>query len=147
MRALVKANVKTRVLVVDDHQPFRRLVCSILQAQGNLQVVGEAQDGVEAVRQAELLQPDLVVLDIGLPGLNGIEVARQISKIASVARIIFLTQECSPDVVKEAFAVGAQGYVVKAQAGAELLAAVAEVSNGSKFVSSGIDGDSKPRMA
>jgi DNA-binding NarL/FixJ family response regulator len=143
----VKTNVKTRVLVVDDHQPFRRLVCSMLQEQGSVEVVGEAQDGLEAVRQAELLQPDLVVLDIGLPGLNGIEAARQISKVASVAKIIFLTQECSPDVVKEALAVGAQGYVIKAQAGAELLAAVDAVSHGSKFVSSVMDGAGKPRTA
>ena len=82
MRAPVKTNVKTRVLVVDDHEPFRRFVCSMLQEQGSVQLVGEAQDGVEAVRQAELLQPDMVLLDIGLPGLNGIEAARQISKVA-----------------------------------------------------------------
>ena len=108
-----------------------------------MQVVGEAQDGLEAIRQAELLQPDLIVLDIGLPGLNGIEAARQISKVASVARIIFLTQESSPDVVKEAFTVGAQGYVIKAKAGAELLDAVDAVSHGRKFVSSGMDGAQK----
>jgi DNA-binding NarL/FixJ family response regulator len=147
MKAPVKTNLKTRVLVVDDHQPFRRLVCSMLQERGSLQVVGEAQDGMEAVRQAKLLQPDLVVLDIGLPGLNGIEAALQISKVAPAARIIFLTQECSPDVVKEAFSVGAQGYVIKASAGAELLAAVDAVSNGSKFVSSGVDEGGKPRKA
>jgi DNA-binding NarL/FixJ family response regulator len=143
MTASVKTNAKTRVLVVDDHQPFRRLVCSMLQEQGSVQVVGEAQDGLEAIRQAELLQPDLIVLDIGLPGLNGIEAARQISKVASVARIIFLTQESSPDVVKEAFTVGAQGYVIKAKAGAELLDAVDAVSHGRKFVSSGMDGAQK----
>ena len=143
---LVKTKVNTRVLVVDDHQPFRRLVCSILQQQGSVQVVGEAQDGLEAVRQAELLQPDLVVLDIGLPGLNGIEAARQINKVAPVARIIFLTQESSPDVVKEAFTTGALGYVIKAQAGAELLAALDAVSHGSKFVSSGMDRAGKPPM-
>lgn len=147
MRAAVKTNVKTRVLVVDDHQPFRRLVCSMLKEQASVQVVGEAQDGLEAVRKAELLQPDIVVLDIGLPGLSGIEVARQISKVASAAKIIFLTQERSPDVVKVAFAVGAQGYVIKAQAGAELLAALDAVAHGSKFVGSGIDGPDKPRKA
>lgn len=147
MRAPVKTNVKTRVLVVDDHHPFRRLVCSMLQEHGSVQVVGEAQDGLEAVRQAELLQPDLIILDIGLPGLNGIEAARQISKVASAARIIFLTQECSPDVVKEAFTVGALGYVIKTQVGAELLAAVDAVSHGSRFVSSGMNGTGRPRMA
>lgn len=143
----VKTNVKTRVLVVDDHQPFRRLVCSMLQEQGSVEVVGEAQDGLEAVQQAELLQPDIVVLDIGLPGLSGIEVARQISKVAAAAKIIFLTQERSPDVVKMAFGVGGQGYVIKAQAGAELLAAMDAVVHGSKFVSSGIDEPDKPGVA
>jgi len=112
-----------------------------------VQVVGEAQDGVEAVRQAELLQPDLVVLDIGLPRLNGIDAARQISQVASAARIIFLTQESSPDVVREALTVGAMGYVIKAQAGADLLSAVDAVAHGRTFVSSGMDGSGKPRTA
>ena len=140
-------NVQIRVLVVDDHEPFRRLVCSMLQEQASVQVVGEVQDGLEAVRQAELLQPDLILLDIGLPGLNGIEAARRIGKVASAARIIFLTQECVPDVVKEAFRLGAWGYVIKARAGAELLAAVEAVSHGRTFVSDGLDGGGKPRMA
>jgi DNA-binding NarL/FixJ family response regulator len=104
-------NVQIRVFVVDDHEPFRRFVCSMLRRQASVQVVGEVQDGLEAVRQAELLQPDLIILDIGLPGLNGIEVARRIGKVASAARIIFLTQECAPDIVKEAFSLGAWGYV------------------------------------
>jgi DNA-binding NarL/FixJ family response regulator len=110
-----------------------------------MQIVGEVQDGLEAVRQAELLQPDLILLDIGLPGLNGIEAARQIRKVASAARIIFLTQECAPDVVKEAFSLGAAGYVTKARAGAELLAAVDAVSHGSDFVGGGLDGCGRPR--
>jgi DNA-binding NarL/FixJ family response regulator len=139
-------NVQIRVFVVDDHEPFRRFVCSMLRRQASVQVVGEVQDGLEAVRQAELLQPDLIILDIGLPGLNGIEVARRIGKVASAARIIFLTQECAPDIVKEAFSLGAWGYVIKARAGTELLAAVEAVSNGSTFLSEGLDGGGKLRM-
>ena len=111
-----------------------------------MQVVGEVQDGLEAVRQAELLHPDLILLDIGLPGLNGIEAARRIGKVASVARIIFLTQECAPDVVKDAF-LGAWVYVIKARAGADLLTVVEAVSHGSTFVSEGLDRGGKPRMA
>jgi DNA-binding NarL/FixJ family response regulator len=101
----------------------------VFDASGaSVQVVGEVPDGVEAVRQAELLQPDLIVLDIGLPGLNGIEVGRRIRKVAPATRIIFLTQEGAPDVVKKAFSLGASGYVIKARARAELLVAVDAVS-------------------
>ena len=75
-----------RVLVVDDHEPFRRFACSTLAKRRNLQVIGEASDGLEAVRKAEELQPDLIVLDIGLPTLNGIEVARRIRSYALNAR-------------------------------------------------------------
>ena len=144
---LVESNPQIRVLVVEDHEPFRRFVCSKLQEQANFQLIGEGQDGLEAVRQAEALQPDVILLDIGLPGLNGIEAARQIVQVASDARIIFLTQESSADVVREAFRLGAWGYVIKARAGAELLAAVEAVSQGKQFVSDGLDGHTKPGIA
>ena len=71
------ANSVARVLVVEDHEPFRRFICSVLQAKSGLQVVCEVSDGLEAVEKAEKLQPDLILLDIGLPGLNGIEAARR----------------------------------------------------------------------
>jgi DNA-binding NarL/FixJ family response regulator len=129
-----------RILVVDDHEPFRRFVCETLQQEQSLLVIGEVQDGLDAVRQAEALQPDLILLDIGLPKLNGLEVARQISEIAPNAKIIFLTQESSTDVVHEAFDIGAWGYVIKVQAGQELLMALEAVIRGKKFVSSGLDG-------
>ena len=122
-----------RVLLVDDHEPFRRYVSSMLQEQTNIQIIGEAEDELQAVRQAKDLQPDLILLDIGLPGIDGIEVARQIGGIARKARIIFLTQESSPEVVQEAFDLGAWGYITKAQAGAELLPAVQVVSRGERF--------------
>ena len=122
-----------RVLLVDDHEPFRRYVSSMLQEQTNIQIIGEAEDGLQAVRQAKDLQPDLILLDIGLPGIDGIEVARQIGGIARKARIIFLTQESSPEVVQEAFDLGAWGYITKAQAGAELLPAVQVVPRGERF--------------
>jgi DNA-binding NarL/FixJ family response regulator len=122
-----------RVLLVDDHEPFRRYVSSMLQEQTNIQIIGEAEDGLQAVGQAKDLQPDLILLDIGLPGIDGIEVARQIGGIARKARIIFLTQESSPEVVQEAFDLGAWGYITKAQAGAELLPAVQVVSRGERF--------------
>jgi len=134
------AGAQVRILVVDDHEPFRRFVSSTLSEQTNLKVVGEGQDGLEAVHQAEALQPDLILLDIGLPGLNGIEAARRIGKLAPNARIIFLTQESSADVVREAFSLGAWGYVIKIQAGQELLIAVESVMQNKQFRSSVLDG-------
>jgi DNA-binding NarL/FixJ family response regulator len=126
-----------RVLVVDDFEPFRRFVCSTLGKRRDLQVIGEASDGLEAVRKAEELKPDLIVLDIGLPTLDGIEVARRIRKLSLVCRILFLSQVASADVAQEAFSLGATGYVVKAYAGSELSAAVEAVCQGRQFVSKG----------
>jgi DNA-binding NarL/FixJ family response regulator len=127
-----------RVLVVDDYAQFRRFVCSTLRKRQGLQVVGEATDGLEAVRIAEKLQPDMILLDIGLPELNGLEAASRIRKVASGARILFLTNNMDKDVVKAAWRTGARGYVLKADAGRELLPAVAGVLGGDDFVSSGI---------
>jgi DNA-binding NarL/FixJ family response regulator len=124
-----------RVLVVDDFEPFRRLVCSMLGNRSTLQIVGEASDGLEAVRQAEELKPDLILLDIGLPRLNGIEAALQIRKLAPQSKIIFVSQEFSPEMVRAAFRLGAWGYVVKAKAGSDLLAAVESVLLEKHFVS------------
>jgi len=126
-----------RILVVDDYEPFRRFLCSMLTRKADLQIIGEALDGLEAVQKAEELQPDLIVLDIGLPTLNGIEAARQIRKFAPESKIIFVSQESSPDVVQEALGLGACGYVVKSQAQRELLAAVDAVLEGRRFVSGG----------
>ena len=124
-----------RILVVDDHEPFRRFVCSLLAQNQELQVVGEASDGLEAVYKAREFQPDLILLDIGLPNLNGIEAARRIHKLAPEAKILFLSQESSLDVVQEALSVGAAGYITKAHAGSELLVAVKLATQDKKFVS------------
>jgi DNA-binding NarL/FixJ family response regulator len=128
------------VLVVDDYEPFRRFVCSTLCGRQALQVIGEASDGLEAVRKAEELKPDLIVLDIGLPTLNGIEVARRVRRLCPECKILFLSQESSADVAQEVFSLGALGYVVKAYAGSELLAAVEAVCQGRQFVSKGLWG-------
>ena len=127
-----------RILVVDDFESWRRFICSILEKDSELKVICEASDGLEAVQKAEELKPDLIVLDIGLPSLNGIEAARRIREIAPATKILFLSQEPSADVVRGAFSLGALGYVVKAHAGSALLPAVDAVLRGRQFVSSGV---------
>ena len=126
------------VLVVDDYEPFRRFVSSTLRKQPNLLIIGEARDGVEAVQHAQALQPELIVLDIGLPKMNGIEAARAILEFSPDSKIIFLTQESSLDVVEEALGLGARGYVLKAQGESDLPAAVEAVVLGKQFVSSAL---------
>jgi DNA-binding NarL/FixJ family response regulator len=124
-----------RILVVDDYEPFRRFVCSTLRKRPTLQIVGEAADGLEAVQNAEELKPDLILLDIGLPTLNGIEVARRISTVAPESKVIFVTQESSPDMMQATLNLGAWGYVLKAKAASDLLTAVDAVLLGKRFVS------------
>jgi DNA-binding NarL/FixJ family response regulator len=113
-----------RVLIAEDFPLFRQFVCSTLAKGRDLEVIGEVSDGLEAVQRAVELKPDLILLDIGLPRMNGIEAARQIRKLVPECKIIFLSQESSANVVEEALNTGACGYVVKARAGSQLLAAV-----------------------
>jgi DNA-binding response OmpR family regulator len=120
--------------VVEDSEHFRKFFCSTLRKRSELQVVGEVIDGLEAVERAEQVQPDLIVLDIGLPSLNGIEAARQIRKVSPKSKILFVSQESSIEVVQEALGTGARGYVVKTDAGSELLEAVDAVLRGGQFV-------------
>jgi DNA-binding NarL/FixJ family response regulator len=127
------------VLVVEDSESFRQFIRATLGTRTDLELVGEASDGLGAVQKAVELKPDLILLDISLPKLNGIEAARQIRKLVPQSKIIFLTQESSADVVQEAFSLGARGYVVKTKAGRELLNAVEAVLSGRTFVSSSTD--------
>ncbi len=123
-----------RVLVVEDFEPFLQFISSTLAKRRDLHVVGEVSDGMEAVQEAVELKPDLILMDIGLPSLNGIEAARQIRKLVPESKIIFFSQEYSADVVQEALGLGAWGYVVKTR-GNDLLAAVDAVMLGKRFVS------------
>jgi DNA-binding NarL/FixJ family response regulator len=123
-----------RVLVVDDFEPFRRFICSTLQNNLELPTIREASDGLEAIELAHALQPHLVLLDIGIPKLNGIESARRIRELVPQSIILFVSQESSVEVVQGAFNGGASGYVVKMEAGRELMTAVRAVLRGGKFV-------------
>ena len=124
-----------RVLTVDDFEGWRSFVSSMLGGNPKFQIIGEVSDGVDAVQKAQELQPDLILLDIGLPKLNGIEAARQIRSVAPNSTILFLTENYSPDIAQEALRTGASAYVVKSDAGRELLAAVEDVLQGRQFVS------------
>jgi DNA-binding NarL/FixJ family response regulator len=125
-----------RILVVEDHDTVRRFVCSMLNQTEEFRVVGEACDGLDAVQKAQELQPDLVLLDVGLPKLNGLEAGRQISLLVPQAKLLFLSLESSARVMQEAFRLGAWGYVHKMRAQLDLLPAVEAVVAGKRFVSS-----------
>jgi DNA-binding NarL/FixJ family response regulator len=127
-----------RVLVVEDFAPFWQVIRSTLEERPDVQVIGEVADGLEGVQKAEILEPDLILLDIGLPTLNGIEAARQIRKRAPQSKIIFVSQESSCDVVREALNLGAWGYVLKEGTAIDLLAAVNAVHKGRHFLSFGL---------
>ncbi|MGB6631364.1 MAG: response regulator transcription factor [Terriglobales bacterium] len=123
------------ILVVEDSEPFRQYLCSTLGRRIELQIVGEASDGFEAVQKAEELQPDLILLDIGLPTLGGIEAARRIRELSPRSRILFVSQDTSVPVVRGAFAEGAKGYIAKTDARRDLLTAVDAVLRGEQFFS------------
>ena len=127
-----------RILVVDDFEPWRKKVCAMLQSRPDLKVIGEAEDGLEAVRKAEELKPDLILLDIGMPSLSGIEAAERISKFVPAPKILFVTQENDQDVAATALTNGAKGLVLKVNAQRELLPAVNAVLDGRRFLGSGV---------
>ena len=122
-------------MVVEDFHSFRRLVNSKLEQMPELRVICEVSDGQEAVHRARELRPDLILLDIGVPTLNGIDAARRILALVPDSKIIFLSQETSADIVQEAMRLGAWGYVFKSHAAVELLPAIDAVLSGKRFVS------------
>jgi DNA-binding NarL/FixJ family response regulator len=126
------------VLVVDDYLPWRQFVCGALLARPTWRVIGQVSDGLEAVQMAQALQPDLIVLDIGLPTINGIEAARRMRTAAPDSKILFLSENRSVEIAEEAFRTGAAGYVIKSTATQELLPALDAVLQGDRFVSPGL---------
>jgi DNA-binding NarL/FixJ family response regulator len=129
-----------RILVVDDYEDWRCKVRQLLQERPELQVICEVSDGLEAVQKADELKPDLILLDIGLPKLNGIEAARRIQQLSPNSKIINLSQDNSLDVVQVALSTGAQGYVHKADVQSDLLPAIEAVLQGKQFVRSSVKG-------
>jgi DNA-binding NarL/FixJ family response regulator len=128
-----------KVLVVEDHELFRRALCELLRERADVVIVGEAADGLEAVRQAEALLPDVVTLDVGLPTLDGLAVAERIRAVVPDARLLFVTVECSLEVVERAFRNGAHGYVYKPRAQRDVLPVLEAIIRGGRFVSGGLE--------
>jgi len=117
-----------RILLVDDHPIVRQGLKTLLEAHPGWEVIGEAADGLEAVDKADRLHPDVMVLDVTMPKMNGLEACRQIRQKAPGLEILFVTQHDSPQMMREALEAGARGYVVKSNAARDLLEAVEAVS-------------------
>ncbi len=124
-----------RILLVDDHPIVRQGLRTLLEGRQGWEVVGEASDGVEALTKLEALHPDVVVLDVTMPGMNGLEACRQIQQRRKTAdpEVLFVTQHDSPQMMREALDAGARGYVVKSNAARDLLEAVEAVSQHKVF--------------
>jgi DNA-binding NarL/FixJ family response regulator len=123
-----------RTLIVEDYEEFRNVLRLTLPKEDQCIVIGEAQDGLQAVQQAEELQPDLILLDLSLPKLNGMEVLRRIRKLSPHSKVIILSQDSSPDVAQGALRLGAVGYLLKSDA-VDLPLAVEAILRGAVFVS------------
>jgi DNA-binding NarL/FixJ family response regulator len=132
--------VISRVLIVDDYEPWRSYVNAALRRHRRWQPIGEAADGREAVRQTQLLRPDLILMDIGMPKQNGIMAARQILAVDPTVKILFLSEHQSPELIEAALAAGASGYVIKSNAGTELLPAMSAIVGRKRFVSASLRG-------
>ena len=123
-----------RILVVEDHAPFRQLVCSALQRRAEFEII-EATDGIEAVHKIEALLPDVILLDIHLPKMNGFEVAKQVRRLSPRSRLLFMSHESSPDIVRRALSLGSNGYIQKSSAGTDLLSGIDAALAGHRFLS------------
>jgi DNA-binding NarL/FixJ family response regulator len=125
----------TRILLVDDFLPWHGLVLNFFEPETDLQMISTAVDGFEAVQKAEELQPDLILMDLSLPGMDGIEATRQIRIVSPGSKVLFLTHHSEPEIVQAALEVGASGYVLKSDFSVDLIPGVRAVLLGQKFVS------------
>jgi DNA-binding NarL/FixJ family response regulator len=130
--------ITLRVLVADDYAPWCRLVSSALQKQPQLQLAGEASDGIEALQKAQELKADIILLDVNLPKLNGFKVTQRVLEHLPQSKIILVSADPSFDIAAEALRMGAYGYIVKSDAGKELVRALEAVLEGKKYVSSSV---------
>ena len=130
-----------RVLIVDDHAFIRRGIQSILQSFPEWEVCGEADNGNDAIRLADTLKPEVIIMDVSMPGLNGIEATRSILKISPRAKVVLLTLHESAELVRSAFRAGARGYLLKVDAEQELVKALNIVIGDGSYISPKIDSE------
>jgi DNA-binding NarL/FixJ family response regulator len=140
LQPAVGTGKSVRVLLVEDYELWQVFLSKTLEKLPGLELVGTISDGSLAVQKAEALQPDLILLDIALPSLNGIEAARRICKVCPNSKILFVTENRAVDVAEEALSAGAVGYVVKSDAESDLLPAVKAVLEGKRFISASLAG-------
>ncbi len=127
-----------RVVVAEDHHLVRQGIVKLLEGAGDISVVGEADNGAQAIELVEVLQPDVMVLDLTMPHVDGLEALRQIALKHPRPQIVILSMHADPNIVRQTLRAGAVGYVVKQSVAEELLAAVRAARNGSLFLSSGV---------
>lgn len=131
---------KIRVLIADDHGSMREGLCLLINAQSDLEVVGEAADGREAIKLAHELAPDVIVMDISMPGLNGLEATKKLRESGARVRILTLTRHSDDGFLKQLLAAGASGYALKLSSGEELMHAIRTVAAGGTYIDPAIAG-------
>lgn len=139
-RQVDETSKSVRILVVDDYEPWRDFIASTVEKERGWEVIGKVSDGPAAVQQAHELKPDLILLDIGLPLLNGIEAATRIRESSPGSIILFVSENRSIDVAESAMSTGAGGYVIKSEAASDLLPAMRTVLEGRRFLSASLAG-------
>lgn len=127
-----------QILVVDDFSPWQRFVRNMLEPETDFTITGTANDGLEAIQKATELQPDVILLDISLPKMSGLEVMQHIHLLSPASRILFLSAHRGRDLVEAAFQGGGQGYVLKSDANSDLLAGIRAVFRGQRFISNSL---------
>ncbi len=130
---------KIRILLADDHQILREGLKFILEAQPDMTVIGEVADGRQAVREAKRIKPEVLIIDIAMPELNGIEAARQIMEACPSVKVIILSMHYSTEYIYQALLAGARGFVLKEAAGKELIQAIRAVYGGHRYLSKKVD--------
>ena len=140
LRRVDETSKSFRILVVDDYEPWRDFIVNTLKKESGLEVIGQVSDGSAAVQQAHQLKPDLILLDIGLPKLNGIQAAARIRESSPSSKILFISENRYADIVERALSTGAGGYVIKSDAAGELVPAIKAVLEGKRFISASLTG-------